>query len=80
MTKIILRKSKNQYYSHRAAILGQTPGTAVDWFYSIEGNVNNTYRAASFIVELPGPLLGKYQFLLPPSEVNLLVDYNTVQS
>ncbi len=80
MTKIILRKSKNQYYSHRASILGQIPGSALDWFYSSEGNVNNTYRTASFIVELPGPILGKYHFLLPPSQVNLLVGYNTVQS
>ena len=41
-------------------------GTAMDWFYSDEANVNNKYRAASLIMEIGNQ---EFRFELPPSQV-----------
>jgi len=44
-------------------------GTASDWFYSDEANVNNKYRAAPFVFEI-----GEYEdfgFELPSSQVKI---------
>ena len=41
-------------------------GTAVDWFYSDEANVNNKYRAASLLMEIGDE---EFMFELPPSQV-----------
>ena len=46
-------------------------GTAMDWFYSDEANVNNKYRAASFIIELE--IFNLFRFEIPPSKVTVLL-------
>ena len=45
-------------------------GTAADWFYSDEANVNNKYRAASLIMELEENV-NWAQFEIPPSQVTV---------
>ena len=47
-----------------------TTGSAIDWFYSEDANMNNgIYRSASFLMELR--MGGNYRFNLPPSQVSL---------
>ena len=46
-------------------------GTAMDWFYSDEANINNKYRAASLTVEIGDE---EFRFELPPSQVSSSVN------
>ena len=49
----------------------QRSGTAMDWFYSDEANVNNKYRAASLIMEFER--VNGFHFEIPPSKVTVLL-------
>ena len=46
-------------------------GTAMDWFYSDEANVNNKYRAASLLIEIEN--VNEFHFGIPPSKVTVLL-------
>ena len=55
------------YTSQKSIQLYLTTGTASDWFYSDNANVNNEYRAAGYTIELRDT--GEYGFELPPDQV-----------
>ena len=55
------------YTSQKSSQLYTSTGTASDWFYSDDGNVNNDYRAAGYTIELRDT--GQYGFELLPEEV-----------
>ncbi|XP_065890606.1 carboxypeptidase B-like [Dysidea avara] len=58
-----------KYYTSQKGIgLYPTSGTARDWFYSDNANVNNgDYRSAGYTLELRDT--GQYGFLLPPDQI-----------
>ena len=55
-----------KYTSQRAIDLYLTTGSASDWFYSDDANMNNKYRAAGYTIELRDT--GTYGFVLPPDQ------------
>ena len=67
MSEDIFEVEGKRYTSQRAIQLYMGTGTALDFFYSDDGNVNNNYRAASYVYELRDT--GEYGFLLPPDQV-----------
>ena len=45
-------------------------GTASDWFYSDQANMNNKYRAAGYTIELRDT--GTHSFVLPPEQACIM--------
>ena len=64
--------SGRDYWCEKIRGRSMACGTATDWFYSDEANVNNKYRAASLIMELAESGT-KLRFDLPPSKVTILL-------
>lgn len=62
-----------KYISQKSIQLYLTTGTASDWFYSDDANVNNKYRAAGYTIELRDT--GMYGFQLPPNQVSFIKSY-----
>jgi len=69
IVKISAASSKLYSFMKSSAIYFSS-GTASDWFYSDEANINNEYRAASFTIELGGE--EGFEFELPPSKVKII--------
>ena len=69
MSEVIFEVHGKRYTSQKAIDLYQTSGTARDWFYSEEANMDNEYRSAGYTIELRDT--GQYGFLLPPDQVCL---------
>ena len=67
MSDDIFQVEGKRYTSQKSIQLYMTTGTASDWFYSDDANVNNMYRAAGYTIELRDT--GAFGFLLPPDQV-----------
>jgi len=67
MAEVIRSTSGSVYISQKSSQLYTSTGTASDWYYSSDGNVNNEFRAAAYTIELRDT--GEYGFVLPPDLV-----------